>query len=439
MLADVLRNLSSSSELVDAFTAAIREGELAPGEPLPSIRSIAHTSGVSPGTVALAFRIMRDRGIITTAQGRRARVATQPVAQRSVELRIPDDAVNLAVVGPDPELLPPVNSVLGQQLFRPSLYDVGNVEPHLRSVMTREFAGVGVEGELTVTNGTLDALERIILARFKPGASVIVEDPCWSTSLGLLRLTGLNIVGAPVDDEGITEQGLKAALESRYISAILLTPRAQNPYGSALTPGRAAALRQILDEYPHVVVIEDDHAGLVCDVPAVTLTGGRNGYAVIRSMNKALGPDLRIAVMMSDPSTADAVQRRMLLGPGWVSHFVQRLIATMLEDPVTISAINHAREQYASRREAFLAALSRHGIHAHGRSGLNVAIPVPDETAAVSRLLIRGWAVRGGTPFRLSSGPFVRICTSTLRPDQGEQLAAAIADVLAPGRQVATP
>ncbi len=403
------------------------------------MRTIAQESGVSPGTVGLAFRILRDRGIITTAHGRRARVSAQPVGQRSVELNIPEHAVNLAIVGPDPALLPDVNRVLARGLFEPSLYDVKNAEASFERVMTGEFEADGIRGELTVTNGALDALERIVLAHFKPGDAIVVEDPSWSSSLGLLQVLGITCVGAAVDDDGITEEGLRAALASRHCSAVLVTPRAQNPFGSATSPERAAALRSVLDEHPHLMVIEDDHAGPVSDVPAVTLTAGRAQWAVIRSMNKALGPDLRVAAMMSDAGTADAVRRRMLLGPGWVSHLLQRTVAAMLEDPDTLASVARAREQYTVRREALVAALARHGIPAHGRSGLNVHVPVPDETAVVSHLLVHGWAVRAGAPFRLDAGPFVRVCTASLEPDRAEALAATLAGVLTPGPRVAAP
>lgn len=439
VLADVLETLSSSREVVDAVTAAIRGGELSPGDALPSVRSIAQASNLSPGTVALAFRILRDRGIITTAHGRRARVSMQPVSQRSMELRVPDTAINLAVVGPDPDLLPDVNAVLARAPFRTTLYDTENVEPQFRAVLTDQFAADGIPGELTVTNGALDALERIFRTHLTPGDAVVVEDPSWSSALGLLRLLNLTVVGAEVDDRGITEEALHAALASRRISAVLITPRAQNPFGSALDAERAAGLRRILDAHPHVLVIEDDHAGHLSDGPALTLTQGREHFAVIRSMNKALGPDLRVAAMMSDEATADAVQRRMLLGPGWVPHFVQRVAASLLEDADAVAAVHHAREVYALRRESFLAALERRGIPAHGRSGLNVAIPVPDETATVSRLLLQGWAVRAGSYFRVDTEPFIRVCTATLVPSQGEALAEAIADVLTPRRRVVSP
>lgn len=439
MLVNIFRSLTSSQEIVDAVTVAIREGEVSAGDELPSIRMIARISQVSPGTVALAFRVLRDRGIITTTQGRRAQVSAQPVSQRWMSLQVPENAMNLAVLGPDPALLPDVNTVLARGMFRRSLYDTENVEEHLRSVASRQFASDGIRGELTVTSGALDALERVFRIHLTPGDSVIVEDPNWGSSLGLMQLLGLTAVGAEVDEFGITPEALKSALASRRISAILLTPRAQNPFGSAMSPERATTLRQILDAYPQILVIEDDHAGPVSEIRAVTVTEGRSHYAVIRSVNKALGPDLRVATIMSDDVTADGLQRRMFLGPGWVPHFVQRLVATMFEDPDTLDTLEHARNLYAIRRETFLSNLACHGVIAHGRSGLNVAVPVPDETAIVSRLLVHGWAVRAGSHFRLNSPPFIRICTSTLEPEQGRILADAIASILMPRRPMATP
>ncbi|NEA49280.1 GntR family transcriptional regulator, partial [Streptomyces sp. SID10815] len=71
-------------------------------------------------------------------------------------------------------------------------------------------------------------------------------------------------------------------------------------------------------------------------------------------------------------------------------------------------------------------------VAARGRSGMNVWVPVPDETGAVARLLHAGWAVAPGARFRLSAPPGIRITVSTLRDGEPERLADAVAAALGP-------
>ena len=70
----------------------------------------------------------------------------------------------------------------------------------------------------------------------------------------------------PVDGEGMTVAGLRAALDEG-VRALVCTPRAQNPTGASLSAARARALREVLAEHPYVLVIEDDHFSLLSSQP----------------------------------------------------------------------------------------------------------------------------------------------------------------------------
>ncbi|WP_154587132.1 aminotransferase class I/II-fold pyridoxal phosphate-dependent enzyme, partial [Bordetella pertussis] len=110
--------------------------------------------------------------------------------------------------------------------------------------------------------------------------------------------------------------------------AVLLTPRAQNPTGASLTRARARALRQVLQRYPHVMVIADDHFAHLSaspyhsPIPAAALR-----WALVRSVSKALGPDLRLAFVASDPDTSRRLRLRLASGTTWVSHLLQDVVA----------------------------------------------------------------------------------------------------------------
>lgn len=88
---------------------------------------------------------------------------------------------------------------------------------------------------------------------------------------------------------------------------------------------------------------------------------------------------------------------------------------------------------YRTRRDALIAALAERGVEARGRSGMNVWIPVPDETGAVARLLHAGWAVAPGARFRLGAPPGIRITVSTLAANEVGALADAVASAVRVG------
>ena len=216
--------------------------------------------------------------------------------------------------------------------------------------------------------------------------------------------------------------------------AAVITPRGQNPTGAAIDARRAAELCAVLDRHPGVLVIEDDHLGQIAGSDLHTTVTGRRRWAATRSVAKALGPDLRLAVLAGDAETVARVQGRQQCGPGWVSHILQDLVIRLWGDPGTLLLIDLARETYAERRRALLAALDGLGIKARGASGLNVWVPVRDEASVIAALLQRGWVLAPGAPYRLAAEPpAVRITIATLRTEEAALLARDLAGVVAPG------
>jgi DNA-binding transcriptional MocR family regulator len=94
--------------------------------------------------------------------------------------------------------------------------------------------------------------------------------------------------------------------------------------------------------------------------------------------------------------------------------------------------LRFAARTYSERREALVAALDARGIPAHGRSGLNVWVPVAHEDATVAALLPRGWGVLAGERFRLASPRAIRVTSAALEPADAERFAADLAESLTP-------
>ncbi len=147
-------------------------------------------------------------------------------------------------------------------------------------------------------------------------------------------------------------------------------------------------------------------------------------------MSKFLGTDLRWAAAACDPTTLARHDGRMLLTSGWVSHLLQETVYGLMTDDGTRALVARARDTYSLRRTTFLRELERHGIPARGASGMNVWVPVPDESAVVNGLRSYGWWVAAGARFRLASEPGVRIAVAGLQPADAARLASDFAAVL---------
>ncbi len=260
-----------------------------------------------------------------------------------------------------------------------------------------------------------------------------VEDPGWANLLDLVAALGLRPVAVPVDDDGPTEAGVRDAL-ALGARALIVTSRAQNPTGAAVSADRAAALRALLAGRPDVLLVEDDHAAELARLPLHPLAGATPSWAFVRSVSKPYGPDLRLALLAGDETTVARVAGRMSVGPGWVSTLLQRLVLALWTDPATTELVIRAEESYQRRRDALIAALAGHGLTAHGRSGINVWLPVPDETSAVTALRDAGWAVAPGGLFRIGAPPAVRLTVSPLDDTEIPALADAVAHALRPAR-----
>jgi DNA-binding transcriptional MocR family regulator len=409
---------------------AISAGTLAPGAELPPIRELAGQVGVNANTVAAAYRLLRGRGAVETAGRRGTRVRDRPATTpRSLRgFPVPPGVRDLSTGNPDPALLP---IALARADSRPPLlYGEPAISSQLAEHARAWLTADGVSAEyLAVTAGALDGIERVLTAHLRPGDRVAVEDPGWANLLDLIAALGLSAEPVRVGDDGPLTADVARALR-RGVRAFVVTSRAQNPTGAAVSAARATELRQLLADHPDVLVIEDDHCAGIAGVALHPLAGVTSHWAFVRSAAKAYGPDLRLALLAGDQRTVERVHGRLRLGPGWVSHLLQDLFVGLSRDKAATRLVRNAETIYARNRTLLQAALSDRGVPSHGRSGLNVWVPVPDETVAITRLLGAGWAAAPGTRFRIGTPPGMRITVSSLGAAEIDALADAVAEAV---------
>ncbi len=426
---------SSAASISASIENGVIRGDWIFGAALPPVRVLAGALHVSPATVAKAYQELRQRGVIETDGRRGSRVRARPALaspRSALRLPVPPDLADLSAGEPDLRLLPalgPHLAAIARTLDDPVGYATAGAMPQLVDEARPRLAADGVpvdDAAIAVTSGTLDAIERLLTAHLRPGDAVAVEDPGWANLLDLLAALDLRARPVAVDDDGPEAQALAAALAGGAKAAVL-TARAQNPTGATISAERADALRAVLGEHPDVLLVEDDHAAELAGVPLHPLGAVTRSWGFVRSASKPYGPDLRVAVLAGDEATVARVVGRMRIGTGWVSTVLQRLLLRLWLDRDVTAAVTAAGADYDRRRRGLVDALRARGLIAHGVTGINVWVEVPDETRTVGLLRDAGYAVAAGSLFRISARPGIRITISLLDQAALEPLADAVA------------
>jgi DNA-binding transcriptional MocR family regulator len=425
----------SAASISASIETGVLRGDWVSGAALPAVRVLADQLHVSPATVAKAYQELRQRGVVETEGRRGTRIRSRPPIagpRAALRLPVPPGVRDLSDGEPDVHRLPslgPALRAVAEGDDKPQGYASAVAMPALTDAARLRLAADGVPVEratIAATSGTLDAVERLLTAHLRPGDAVAVEDPGWANLLDLLAACGLRPVPFSVDDDGPDPVSLAEALRAGA-RAVIITARAQNPTGGSLTAERAAEVRDVLSQHPAVLLVEDDHAAELAEVPLQCLGPITGSWAFVRSASKPFGPDLRIAVLAGDETTIARVVGRMRIGTGWVSTVLQRTLLHLWQDDQVTALIAEASRAYGRRRRALCEALVERGLTATGKTGINVWVQVSDETRAVGLLRDRGYAVAPGSLFRVAAPPGIRITISSLDEAEIPALADAVA------------
>jgi len=431
----------SADGIARGIGALITNDSLHPGTRLPTVRELADALNVSPTTVGDAWQILRRHRVIDT-EGRRGSFVREVSRRPSVRYwRVPATGetikIDLGSGVPDARLLPDPLTTMRSLKKTPSVtsYLEQPVLAELEQVLTQRWPFV--PGRITVLNGAMDALDRLIQATVQVGDKVGISDPGFPPLFDMLDIAGAQSLALPLDEQGLDPTSVERAVAGG-MSLLIVQPRAHNPTGISMTATRRNELARILADRP-ILVLEDDHSGSVSNAELHSLGSVIPEQVIhVRSFSKSHGPDFRIAAVGGASDPISLVEQRRMLGPSWTSRLLQEILAAMLTSPEIGASIEKAASVYASRRARMVEELGGHGIEVGGTHGLNIWVPVQDEATAVPMLSAHGIGVARGRPFRLipDENHFIRVTTSALDsdiPETTDRLAEA-----AKGHQIAS-
>ena len=419
---DELAGVENAAELIAKLRRLIEEGRYRSGDRLPSIREIARQTSLAPGTVAKAISQLANDGAVTTEGrggtrilGARADKASRPRLFSMIPNKVAPGVLDLSNGFPDSRLFIPISALIDLDLthFAINNYLTPPVLDELSAAIDERFK-VG-ELSLTITNGSLDAIDRIVATALAKGSKVAVEDPTFPPLIDILERHQMEAVPQSMDQEGVTPEALSEAIRGG-VKAVILQLRCHNPRGITTSLERVSQLAEVLDG-SGVLAIEDDHSGLTRSTDDRTLIG-RGDIEVLRvvGFSKLYGPDLRIAATIGGRSNIEKLNEDRRLGPSWTSHLIQRLLARLMVHDAVTSHNERVSEIYRARMANLSGALQLGG-NSLSKDGLNAWIPTTSESAVIADLARVAVAAAPGSIFNVApkkDHDHIRVTTASL-------------------------
>ena len=360
-------------QTVDAFVRAIEAHALRPGMAVPSVRAFARDHGLSTFTVASAYGKLVAQGWLDARRGSGYRVAARARAgARGVPQSWQPPQLGagwlLSDIFADHSIpikagcgwLPPEwvdETSLHQALRHQSRVSAAQVGGYghpcgyapLRDQVAAGLAELGMQAEpdqVLMTQGATQGIDLVVRTLLKPGDTVLVESPCYTNLLQMLRLAGMRIVAVARSAAGMDLAALDEAAQRLQPRALFINPVLHNPTGTSLGMTDAFRILQIAERH-RLWVIEDDISRplLAAPAPALAALDGGNRVVYVGGYAKSISPAMRVGYVVAQRDLVrDLVRTKMAVGLT-SSEVLERLVHQVVRDGRYRSHVERVRER----------------------------------------------------------------------------------------------
>ncbi len=167
--------------------------------------------------------------------------------------------------------------------------------------------------QVMVTNGSMEAAALLFRHLVADGDRVIVEQPTYDRTLLLLRQAGADVVGAPLESDGVDPAAVETACQEGEVKLAHIIPNFHNPAGCTLSPEKRSALVQLAADRGFTL-FEDDPYRLICFEKPRGKTmlemdaAGRVIHA--SSFSKSVSPGVRVGYLVGPAEQIATLAKR---------------------------------------------------------------------------------------------------------------------------------
>lgn len=214
---------------------------------------------------------------------------------------------------------------------------------------------------LFVSGGASQGLDLVCSLFSRPGDTIFVEEPSYFLSLRIFADHGLNIVGLPMDDQGLIIEAVEHEL-SRHTPAFLYTiPTFHNPTSATLTAERRNRLAQLSRQHDLVIVADEVYHLLsyaAAPPPPLASHSDRSPIISLGSFSKIMAPGLRLGWIQAGTKLINRfVECGLVDSGGSLNHLTSGVMRSAIELGLLDKQLTNLKTVYSKRKIALSNAL----------------------------------------------------------------------------------
>lgn len=382
-------------QLIRHIRAQIDSGSLPSGSRLPASRELADALGISRISVVNAYAELRAEGYLSAHAGRGTFVAREAASEQRAERpqiqSIRDQSnssdrslrelmrmarqpgvIYFGQGAPQVEMLPvqylrdAMNTVFERDGTRALGYEAPEGYGPLRNAVRDYVSALGIRcttRDILITGGTQQALDLVIQALLSEGETLVTEDPTYLGMLDIARTRRLNVVGIPIDQDGIRLDILEAFIAERQPRLIYVMPSFQNPTGVVMPLHRRRQLINIAVQYGVTILEDGVYHEFRYEGEHIPPLRALDEYGVVihaSGFTKMLLPGIRIGYIISDSKHHQRIVRVKQSADISTPGLNQRAIHLMLERGVMAQQLQRNNREFKRRRDVAVMAARKY-------------------------------------------------------------------------------
>lgn len=368
----------------DTIRRAIGAGQLPPGSKLPPVRELAYQLGITPGTVARAYSVLTDAGVLEAAVGRGTFVAgvaapAQDLCGEPIEVDVIAHNTG-ASASYDVNLFSPHLPNAGQTaLIRRALAEVAQDPPSglmhypsqagarpLREAVVRWLDRLPLgsldQSHVVLANGGQNAISLVMQAVLTGRRPVVlVEELAYPGFRRAAELLRAEVVPVEMDDQGLIPEALDAAARTHDAQLFCTTPEAHNPTGIFTPESRRQALAQVARRHDMQILEDACYQVRTPQAPSYRALAPERTWFVA-SLSKSLTPALRFGFGIAPEGRAVQLRRAAEDGFFGVATPMTDLVQKVLTDPSLPGIEDEVRGRLQLYLQSAVNILGRHDL-----------------------------------------------------------------------------